>query len=333
MNILVTGGIGYVGSCLLSMLKEDEFSRTNIIRSLDKNRNLKFAEVKRELETDERYQLIVGDITRNKDVEKSLDNIDTIVHLAAISGLEECMKDPSNAILTNIYGTQKVLELAVKSNVERVVFASSAAVYGNPGKEPIVEERRLKPLNLYGITKAAGEQLIEAYHENYGLCTTILRLANVYGLGIYTLWNTVTTRFIKLAIEEKPLEIYGSGEQARNFVHVRDVVSVIISCLKAKEESIKGEIFNIGGRKSISINEHAGQILRLVKKKSGKSTSIIHTPPRLGETYTPYFQYSIKKAEERLRYNPRVGPEEGITELIHYIENLSQSNINSLDCF
>ena len=321
MNILVTGGIGYVGSCFLSMLKEDEFTKMSIIRSLDKNRNLKYPEVKPEFEGDKRYQLIVGDITNKRDVRKSLDNIDTIVHLAAISGLDACMKDPSNAILTNIYGTQNILELAIKLNIERVVFASSAAVYGNPGKEPIVEEKRLRPLNLYGITKVAGEQLIETYHENYGLCTTILRLANVYGLGIYTLGNTVTTRFIRAAIEGQPLTIYGSGEQARNFVHVRDVARGIIECLKAKEKTVKGEIFNIGGRKSPSVNELARWILSLTEKKLGKVSDITYTSPRSGETYTPSFEYSIEKAERLLGYKSHIKLEDGILELIDFFKN------------
>ncbi|MFX1487223.1 MAG: NAD-dependent epimerase/dehydratase family protein [Promethearchaeota archaeon] len=321
MNILVTGGVGYIGSCLLSMLGKEGFVRNSIIRSLDNNCSSEYSEVKRRFEGDKRYQFLIGDVTKDEDVRNSIEDIDTIVHLAAISGLDPCMKDPRNAILTNVYGTQRVLELAAKSDVKRIAFASSAAVYGNPGKGPIIEEGELRPLSLYGITKVAGEQLVKTYNENHGLCLTVLRLANVYGLGIYTLGNTVTTRFVKAAVEGKPLEIYGSGEQVRNFVHVTDVARAIIKCMNAKEKIINGEVFNIGGRKSFRINEHAGHILRLVKKELGKSANVIHTSPRSGESYTQNFEYSIEKAEKLLGYNTCVTLEEGISELIHYIKN------------
>ncbi len=318
MNVLVTGGVGYIGSCLLSMLREEGSVVNNIIRSLDCNCGKECLEVKRRFEGDKRYQIIVGDIRQHHDVKKSLDNIDVVIHLAAISGLQACMKNPADAIATNIYGTQKILEMAVNSDVERMIFASSAAVYGNPAKYPITEERQLKPLSLYGITKTAGEQLIDSYHNNYGLCTTVFRLANVYGLGVYTLWNTVTSLFVKAAVEGESMVIYGSGKQARNFVHVKDVAGAIIRCLKTGKKSIAGETFNVGGRESISIKELGNLILHLAQEESLKTVEFTHAPPRLGETYTPNFQYSITKAERILGYSPSVTLKEGIAELIHY---------------
>lgn len=320
MNVLVTGGVGYIGSCLLSMLGEEDSMISNIIRSLDCNSGKKHSEIKSRFKADKRYQIILGDIRQHHDVKKSLDSINVIIHLAAISGLEACAKNPADAITTNIYGTQKVLEMAVNLDVERIIFASSAAVYGNPKKYPITEEGHVKPLSLYGITKAAGEQLIDSYHSNYGLSTTIFRLANVYGLGIYTQWNTVTPIFVKAAIEGKNMVIYGSGKQARNFVHVKDVAGAIIKCLKTGKKSVAGEVFNIGGKKSISINELGNLILRLAQKESMRKVELTHTSPRLGETYTPNFQYSITKAKRILDYSPFVTLEEGIKDLIHYVK-------------
>ncbi|MFX0067606.1 MAG: NAD-dependent epimerase/dehydratase family protein [Candidatus Hodarchaeota archaeon] len=321
MNILVTGGVGYIGSCLLSMLRDEEFMDDGVIRSLDNNSGKEHLKVKRTFDGDKRYQLIKGDIRRRDDVKKSLNDIEAVVHLAAVSGFEACTNNTHEAILTNIYGTQTILEAAENSNVERIIFASSAAVYGNPEKYPIIEEERLKPLNLYGVTKVVGEQLTKIYNNDYGLCTTILRLSNVYGLGIYACWNTVAHLFVKAATEGKPMIIYGSGKQARNFVHVRDVSNAIIECLKAEEKNIRGEVFNIGGWENININELAHQVRHLVKKEKRKSTAVIHAPPRSEETYAMNFQYSIGRAKQVLGYNPHFDLKKGILELINHDRN------------
>ena len=108
-----------------------------------------------------------------------------MAHLAAVSGLEDCRKNPNETISTNVYGTYNVLELARKLDL-RVVFTSSAAVYGAPLRTQVAEDPPLKPMNLYGVTKLAGEDLMRAYHDVYGVKTVVLRLRNVYGVGVFT---------------------------------------------------------------------------------------------------------------------------------------------------
>jgi len=149
-----------------------------------------------------RVKLAVGDICDSEKLEEVLregEGVSAVVHLAAVSGIEECQRSPREAVLTNVYGTHNVLEVARKYDVGNVVFASSAAVYGNSVKTPIGEDHPLSPTNLYGVTKLAAEGLLESYHVSYGLGTVILRFGNVYGVGVYTHWETVIPKFVRQA--------------------------------------------------------------------------------------------------------------------------------------
>lgn len=168
-----------------------------------------------------------------------------MVHLAAVSGLENCRRNPDGAVLTNVLGTRNVLEAARKFDIQRVVFTSSAAVYGMPVTTPVGEDHPLRPMNLYGVTKLAGESLMRAYYDVYGLETVVLRLRNVYGVGVFTRWRTVVPRFVRQAMEGKPLTVYGDGWQTRDFVHVLDVVEAIRLVLRAEKGIVAGETFNV----------------------------------------------------------------------------------------
>jgi len=315
MDILVTGGAGYVGSWLLLRLGE-EFPEANIT-SLDNLTTGNYGYVDH-LKRDKHYHLLVGDIRKKSDLQKAINqDTSTIIHLAAMPGVELCKNESMNAIKTNIYGTHLLLEEAVNYNVERFIFASSAAVYGTPQQQPISETHLLKPINLYGVTKVSAEQLLNASYITQGLTTTILRLSNVYGLGAYTSWETVIPKFVWQAVNDQSLTIRADGNQQRDFVHIRDIIYAVNRCLKAPRQAIAGETFNIGGE-TLSVNQIAEIVVRESRQRFNKETLKVFTPPEVGEVYTSQFQYSHKKASEKIGYKPKQEMLKGISELFNF---------------
>jgi UDP-glucose 4-epimerase len=315
MNILVTGGAGYVGSGLLIRLGE-EFPEATIT-SID---NLEKGDYRyvNHLKNDKRYHLIVGDIRKKSDVQKAITkDTTTVMHLAAIPGVKPCNDQPKKAIETNVYGTHILLEEAVNRNVERFIFISSAAVYGTPQKQPISEGHPLNPINLYGVTKLSGEKLVNACHANSGLTTTILRFSNVYGLSSYTWWKTVIPRFVWQATNNQPLTIRADGKQQRNFVHVQDIVDAFIRCSKAPKQAVAGETFNLGGE-SLSVNDIAEIVIQEGQRKLSKKISKVFVPPEPGEVYTSEFEYSSKRASQKIGYKRRYGVVQGVPELFDF---------------
>ncbi|MGQ9460609.1 MAG: NAD-dependent epimerase/dehydratase family protein [Candidatus Bathyarchaeaceae archaeon] len=315
MNILVTGGAGYIGSGLLTKLGE-EFPEATIT-SLD---NLEIGNYRYvdHLRKDRRYRLLVGDIRKKPDVRKAI-TPDTaiIMHLAAIAGVKSCRDQPKEAIETNVYGTHLLLEEAVNRNVERFIFISSAAVYGTPQQQPITEEHPLNPINLYGVTKVSGEKLVNAHHANSGLTTTILRFSNVYGLGAYTRWETVIPKFVWQATNDQPLTIRADGKQQRNFVHVQDIIEAFIECSKAPKHAVAGETFNLGGE-ALSVNQIAEIVIEKGQQILGKKISKVLVPLEPGEVYTSEFNYSSRKASQKIGYKRKRKVPQGISELFDY---------------
>ena len=315
MNILVTGGAGYIGSGLLLRVGE-EFPEATIT-SLDNLTTGDYRYVE-QLKKNRRYRLLVGDIREKSDIEKAVTQ-DTImiIHLAATPGVKFCNEHPKNAINTNIYGTHLLLEEAVNHDVERFIFTSSAAVYGTPQQQPISENHPLKPINLYGVTKVSAEQLVNGCHVTRDLNTTILRLSNVYGLSAYTKWKTVIPRFVRQAVHDESLTVRADGKQRRNFVHVQDVIDAVLQCLEAPQQAVAGETFNIGGE-ALSVNQIAKTVIQEAGRRLSKKTSKVHTTLELGEVYTPEFSYNWERASEKIGYEQKREVSFGVSELFDY---------------
>lgn len=318
MRGFITGGAGYIGSTLISHLLEKGYG----ILSVDNLRrgDYKFLERYRE---NPGLKLVVADIrdrTRLEGVFRDFGDIEVIFHLAALSGLELCRENPEEAIEVNILGTFNVLDVARKFDIRRVIFASSAAVYGVPAKLPVEEEHPLRPVNLYGVTKAAGERLMSLYHDNYGLETVILRLGNIYGVGLYTRWETVIPRFVRLGLEGKPLTIYGDGGSSRDFVHVWDTAEAMRISAETEAGKVSGEAFNVGGE-TMRVGDLAKIVVEELRKAERMAADVTHLPPRTGETRE--FSYSVKKIRNKLGFRPRWTIGEGVKQLIEYYLKMS----------
>jgi len=315
MNILVTGGAGYIGSGLLVKLGE-EFPEA-AITSLDNLERGDYRYVDY-LRKNNRYLLLVGDVRKKSDVRKAITRDTSIImHLAAIPGVKPCREQPKKAIDTNVYGTHLLLEEAVKRNIERFIFVSSAAVYGIPQQQPITEEHPLRPINLYGVTKLSAEKLVNACHANSGLTTTILRFSNVYGVSAYTWWKTVVPKFVWQATNDQPLTIRADGKQQRNFVHVLDIIEAFIRCAKAPKKEIVGETFNLGGE-ALSVNRIAEIVVQEGRERLGKKISKVFVPLEPGEVYTSEFSYNSKRASQKIGYKRKRGVPQGVSELFDF---------------
>lgn len=256
MNILVTGSAGFIASHLIEELLKNSsnnivgidnfYSGTKLnmeyIRSLDKNKVFKF------IEADIReFQIINQIINENK--------IEQIYHLAAIVSVQESIKAPLLSNEVNVKGTLNILEAARLNNVKRVVFSSSAAVYGNEPTLPKNELSLTKPISPYGYEKLMGEQYMKLYSQLYDVETVVLRYFNVYGerQSFISDYSGVISIFENNFKNNKIPNIYGDGEQYRDFIYVKDVVYANIQSMNM--ENISGEIICVGTGLKTSIND------------------------------------------------------------------------------
>lgn len=307
MNIAVTGGAGYIGSTLI----KDLLNERDSIFSIDNEMIGSYDHLRERVQEDK--ELIVGDIRNLNLLTTAWENCDCIAHLAALPGLTLCNENPEEAVSVNIYGTHQVLEAARKLDIDRVVFCSSASVYGKPEKLPVTESQPLRPLNLYGVTKLAGEKIMDTYYYNHGIDTVNLRFGNIYGVGLYTRWDTVIPKFVKQALSNEELTIYGDGGASRDFVHVEDIANALN--LSLKTPGIGGETFNVGGE-TLTISQIAETVIEEAQNALNIESSYIHTKSRVGETRE--FSYDLTKIKERLGFSNRWTVREGVKQLINY---------------
>jgi UDP-glucose 4-epimerase len=307
-RILVTGGLGFIGSNLV-----DRLISTDEVTVLDDLSSGRIGNVTQHLENP-KFRLVRGSILDPGMIDEAIEGASAVVHLAAVVSVALSTERPLLVHRVNVEGTLNVLESCSNHPVERLVFASSAAVYGNDLTPPFREDYQSNPSNLYGATKEAGEAYVKAYAETHDLKTVILRLMNVYGPrrspGPYA---GVITKFAEATSLGKPLTVYGDGEQTRDFIHVSDAVEAMASAVH-KDQAI-GHTFNIGTGKPTTINKLAGIFSRL----TDTGCQINHVPPRRGEVRASWS--NIEKAKKVLEYKPKVSLENGIKSFMEWFNS------------
>jgi UDP-glucose 4-epimerase len=295
VRILITGGAGFIGSRLAAKLAE-EGEEVIVLDNFSTGRESNLREL------GSRVQVIRGDVRNLDDVEKAVRGVEGIAHLAALIDVAESVEKPRLYFDVNVYGTLSLLEAARRVKV--FVFASSAAVYGDPLKLPITEDHPLRPLSPYGATKVAGEALVHAYAAMRGFRPVILRLFNVYGPKQSRAYAGVVTEFVRRVLRGEPPVIYGDGTQSRDFVYVDDVVEYFARALRM--ESVIG-VYNIGSGKAVSVLELAELVARALGKPELKP---VHAPPRPGDI--KHSVADISRAVRDFGYSPRTRLEEGL---------------------
>lgn len=249
MNILVTGATGFIGSYLVKKLVDMSYNVVALDNlSCSSSENIYFV---KSLGID----LKVADIRDNNNIRSLFEKyrFDLVIHLASLISVDESIEHPDKYFDVNTRGTAILIKHAIKKNVSRFIYISSAAVYGVPEKLPINEDHPLNPISPYGISKLAGEQLVRIYSMvDQGFKHVILRLFNVYGprQNVNSPYNGVITRFIYRVLNDQPPIIYGDGLQVRDFIYVEDVVEAIIQGIKTKHVN---KTYNIGSGKPVRI--------------------------------------------------------------------------------
>ncbi|TES87688.1 MAG: SDR family oxidoreductase [Dehalococcoidia bacterium] len=301
-KIVVTGGAGFIGSHLTAELVVqgyavvvlDDFSTAS-----DENIT--------SLRQKENVELVQGSITDLPRLQKLFEGVDYVFHQAAMARVPRSIEDPLTVNQVNITGTLNVLLAARDNSVKKVVFASSSSVYGDTSVLPQREDLMANPLSPYALTKLTGEYYCTIFRQIYGLATVCLRYFNVYGPGQspHSQYAMVIPAFIDRVARNLPPVIHGDGEQSRDFTFIQDVVQANILAAKSTAEGI----YNIGSGRSITINQLAEKIIKLMQK----DLKPIHEKGRLGDV--KHALADITKAKS-FGYEPEWSLENGLKETI-----------------
>ena len=302
MKIIVTGGAGFIGSNLVDALvkkKHKIIVIDNLVTGQKKNL-LKSKKAIKFLKTD------INNLTNNQ--QKIFKNSDCVFHLAGLADIVPSILNPEKYFNANVNGTLKILEISKKYKVKKLIYAASASCYGIPKKYPTSEKDVLDLQYPYAITKKIGEDLVLKWAKIYKMNNSSLRFFNVYGPRSRTTgaYGAVFGVFLAQKLKNKPLTIVGNGKQTRDFIHVTDLVNALIKSIKKTK---KGEIYNIGSGKEISVNKIASLI-------GGKK---IFIPKRPGEPTRS--KANINKIKKTLSWTPLVSIESGVNMMLNNIEN------------
>ncbi len=307
MNILVTGGAGFIGSHVCEALL-DKYHTVICIDDFNDYYSPKFKENNiKKIKDNDNFKLYKQDI-RNFEALKKIfkeNNIDKIIHLAARAGVRASLKDPLLYEEVNVKATLNLLELAKEFNIKTFIFGSSSSIYGLTKKIPFSETDNTQPISPYGITKKIGEQLCYVYNHLYNINITCLRFFSVYGprgrpdMAMY--------KFTKLIKEDKEIEMYGDGTTKRDYTYVADIVAGIIAAL---EKNISFEIINLGNNQTVELK----YFISLIEKELNKKAKIKNLPEQKGDV--PLTYADIEKAKSLLNYEPKVKIEEGVKSFI-----------------
>ncbi len=300
-SILITGGAGFIGSNLAEALGKEHSVTVLDDFSTGKKENLKgLAKVK----------IIRGDICDRAKVRDSLKDIDSVIHLAAIASVPRSIANPGEANRVNAGGTVNMLFESCRAEVDRFIYASSSAVYGDAPGLPKRENSDLSPISPYAATKLAGEKFCSFFERNFGISTISFRYFNIYGprQDPNSEYAAVIPKFISLMKKGKRPVIFGDGKQTRDFTCVSDVIRANELALNSKKGSDKA--FNIASGKEISLIE----LVETLNKLLGKRLEPVHKPARPGDIKHSFAD--ISKARKALGYSPKSSLEAGLKELL-----------------
>jgi UDP-glucose 4-epimerase len=305
MRALVTGAAGFIGSHLCERLLAEGADVAGIDCFTDyyprtfKNANLAA------LAINPRFTLVEARV-QDADLPRLLDGITHVFHLAAQAGVRKSWGGEFRHYTeNNIEATQVLLEACAKSNLHRLVYASSSSVYGDAAAIPMREDELPHPISPYGVTKLAGEHLCRLYHANFGVPSVSVRYFTVYGPRQRP--DMAFHRFLRAALTGQPVHVYGDGRQTRDFTFISDAVSATVA---AGTRETAGHVYNVGGGSRVSVNE----VLTLVGRLVGKPLDIRYEAAQKGDMRDTYADTSLAKRD--FAYAPSITLEEGLdTEL------------------
>jgi nucleoside-diphosphate-sugar epimerase len=317
-SALITGGAGFIGSHLAERLLADNwevFALDDL--STGSERNVAHLRKRRD------FHLVVDSVLKSSVVNELVHRCDVVFHLAAAVGVRLIVEEPVRTLVTNIQGTETVLDYCNEFG-KRVLVASTSEVYGDRREpEPLVEDgkRMYGPTTsrrwAYAESKALDEFLALAYHQERGLDCVIVRLFNTVGPRQSGQYGMVVPRFVSAALAGRPLEIHGDGTQTRCFCHVQDTIRALTSLMDA--DGVSGEIFNVGSTERVTINDLARRVL----EQTGSHSKIVGIP--YDEVYGQgiedmlHRQPSIDKVTNAIGWEPTFGLDGILDDVIRYV--------------
>jgi UDP-glucose 4-epimerase len=312
MKALVTGGAGFIGSNLINKLLLDGVNPIVID-------NLSTGDIKNISHIVSEVEFINGDIRDEILVKKIISKVDLVFHMAASVGVKNILNAPTEGISTNIYGSEIVLNSALKYG-KRIVIASTSEIYGKNPTQPLSEtsDRVIgQPQKLrwtYSDSKAIEEAIATHLFETQKLQVSIVRLFNTVGPGQSDAYGMVLPRFIKNALVNKPIEVYGTGKQSRVFCHVQDVVDAIVKI--SSVQSSVGEVYNIGGKEEITIEDLAIKVVSQCNSTS--KINYVSYDDAYSKSFEETFRRvpNISKINSELGWSPKKSLEETINDVI-----------------
>lgn len=295
-RILITGGLGQVGSYLVDALHDKAK-----ITVLDN-----YSSTTREA-VPPGVNVIKGDV-KDRIAADLVEQNDVVIHTAAQISVTASMKDPLFDAQNNVFGTLNLLEAARRSSISKFIYISSAAVYGDPIEVPITESHPQDPLSPYGVSKLSGEKYCMMYHKAFGLPSCCIRPFNIYSprQDPGNPYSGVISRFIEKARAGQSPVIFGDGTQTRDFISVHDIVDIITLLLE--KEDANGHVFNAGTGNSITVSELANMVLDIFDV----DVPVQYMPERPGDI--KYSCSDISKARKTLGFEPKVSLREGLME-------------------
>jgi UDP-glucose 4-epimerase len=307
---LVTGGAGFIGSHLI-----DELIRNGCkVRVMDNLANGKIENLSNHL-GQENFQFFRGSITDPLDVQRAMEKIDVVFHLACL-GVRHSIAHPFENHRVNAEGSLLLLDAAYRAKVDRFLYCSSSEVYGTAEYVPMPESHPTHPCTVYGAGKLAGEAYARAYCKTYGMATTIVRPFNTYGPRSHHEGDAgeMIPKSIVRALNGQPVIVFGDGSQTRDFTYVEDTSRALVAA--AESDAMIGQTLNIGSNFEISIKDLAYKVAEMV---SNPESRVVFTPHRPGDVLRLYAD--PRKFTDICAWQPKVSFDEGLTKTINFFRN------------
>ena len=308
MKCLVTGGGGFIGSHVVDHLVNNGFETYVLVSGFRSGKHPNII--------NKDAHIVRGNLLHFSDMKIVTEGMDYVLHLAAVlSHFFE--SDPHLTIKTNINGTWNLKRACWENGVERIVFASSSFVYGEPQWHPIREDHPLNPKELYGVTKLAGEKILQCVYPEK-VPYTILRLFNVYGPRQYPSdhYSSVMTALMPKAIRKESLQIHDDGTQKLDFVFVQDVARAFVQTMVSADS--ENEVFNVGSGKATSMNSLARMVNKIAENPTHSHYNREHP------AYLRHVQADISKIREKAEWKPLIGLENGLKRTLEFFETLEE---------
>jgi dTDP-glucose 4,6-dehydratase len=312
IRVLVTGGAGFIGSNFVKMLLSDKKYEVIVLDKLTYAGNLdNFSE---EVKQNPRFEFFKGDIVKRQNVAEVMEKVDKIVHFAAETHIDRSVVSIDPFVRTDFVGTYMLLDEFKMHPCERFIHISTSEVYGSAKTVPMDENHPITPQSPYAATKAGADRLVYSFYKTYNLPLVIIRPFNNYGPNQYP--EKLIPFFTTNALEDKPLFVYGSGKNTRDWLYVQDCCEAIKQALEVDINKVKGETINLGTGKESDVLEIAGIILKYFDKPK---SLLRHTKDR--PAHVERLVSSTEKAKKLLGWQAKTDFKTGIINTIKWYKN------------